>query len=70
MKLSFGKLIFEKGDILNIEDEFGKETFVIKSGQNCNDCEFYTICNKKNPNNLIARFCKETHFENCKKKDI
>lgn len=62
MKLSFGKLIFEEGDVLNVEDTFGNEKFYVKNGHNCSICEFSAICNERNPNNRIAKYCCDTHF--------
>ncbi len=67
MKLSFGNLMFETGDVLHIEDEFWKETYRVKNGYDCSLCNFYEICDKRNPNNTFAKFCKETHFEIDKK---
>lgn len=62
MKLSFGTLVFEEGDILHIEDTFGKEIFYVKAGHNCSECEFTAICSERNPENTIAKYCRNTHF--------
>lgn len=62
MKLSFGQLIFEVNDRLNVEDYFGHATYIAKKGNNCGKCEFSTICSKKNPKNTFAHFCQNTHF--------
>ena len=63
MKLSFGNLTFEDGDVIHIEDRFGKDTCVAKQGLDCGKCVFGSICNARNPNNTFAKYCKETHFE-------
>ncbi len=67
MKLIQGKLMFEEGDVFNVEDTFGNEHYIVKKELNCSKCEFYSICDNNNSKNLIARFCIETHFEKVKK---
>lgn len=62
MNLSFGSLSFQENDILNIEDEAGKTSLVAERKRNCEKCYFSGICDKSNPGNFMARFCKETHF--------
>lgn len=66
MKLAYGEIKFEKGDRLNIEDSIGKLTLTAKQGHNCGDCYFCNVCNVMNSRNVIARFCRETHFEEVK----
>lgn len=63
MKLSFESFGFEPGDVLHVEDKFGKETYLAKKGHDCGKCVFGSICNARNPNNTFAKYCKETHFE-------
>lgn len=63
MKLSFGNLTFEEGDVIHIEDKFGNETCVAKKGHDCGKCEFCVICDRRKPNNTFAKYCQETHFE-------
>lgn len=67
MKLSFGVLEFEEGDVLHVEDTFGKETFYVSKGHDCSVCEFSAICNERNPENKIAKHCRNTHFSANKK---
>ncbi len=67
MKLVVGNLIFEEGDTINVEASFGNEHYKVIKGHDCIKCEFYSICDRNNKNNLIARFCKETHFETVNK---
>lgn len=63
MRLSYGKLMFENGDTLRIEDSAGTETLVAAGEHDCGKCEFRGICSALNKGNIIARFCAETHFE-------
>lgn len=67
MKLEYGKLLFECGDILNIEDTAGKESLKAEKIHDCRLCEFYGICDESNPANTISRFCRNTHFIRLKK---
>ena len=62
MKLSFGKLTFEQGDVLHIEDVMGKETVYVSAGHDCSKCEFRAICDERKSNNTFAKYCMETHF--------
>lgn len=62
MKLSFGSLVFQENDILNIEDTAGKTSLVADKKHDCEKCYFYGICDESNRNNFMSRFCKETHF--------
>ena len=66
MKLSYGKLLFEPGDILRVEDSLGKENFIVAQGHDCEKCAFRVICDRRNPENRIAKYCSETHFESQK----
>ena len=70
MTLKEGNLCFVCGDRIDIEYE-GIEPIklVAVAGHQCNLCEFYVICDKRNTNNLIARFCEETHFVLAKEHD-
>ncbi len=61
MKIFYGKLMFQDGDKLNIEDNFGKVRLIAKSGFECEKCEFYILCNS-NKNNVMRNYCMETHF--------
>ena len=63
MKLKEGRLQFTDGDRIEVESEgFGTMSLTAKKGQKCGECEFCPICDRRNPNNLIGRFCAETHF--------
>lgn len=62
MLLSYGKLLFEPGDVLTVEDECGRENFIAVKNQNCVECVFLSICNKLNPNNTFAHHCTNCHF--------
>ena len=63
MTLSFGHLIFEEGDILHVEDEFGKETLIAVKDHNCPECIFREICDERKTNNIFAKYCVSTHFK-------
>ena len=62
MKLAYGKLVFEAGDALHVEDAVGKLTLTAERGHDCARCCFRAICDTQNPCNVMARFCMETHF--------
>lgn len=62
MRLAYGRLQFEAGDTLHVEDAAGKVTLRAKDGHDCPQCGFYAICDAANEGNLMARFCTETHF--------
>jgi len=64
MRISFGKLLFEEGDTLHIEDTAGvMDSLIAVKGHDCSRCEFCVVCDEKKDGNVIARFCKDTHFE-------
>lgn len=62
MKLTNGNMLFEKGDVLHIVDKLETETLYVKNGHYCKECVFGDICDKRKTNNVIAKYCKETHF--------
>lgn len=62
MRVQFGNLLFEQGDVLHIEDEDIKTTFTVVNGHDCSRCGFYSICDNRNPKNIVAKFCKDVHF--------
>ncbi|MDE5897903.1 MAG: hypothetical protein K2H09_01360 [Treponemataceae bacterium] len=63
MKWQDGRLQFEDGDTLRIEDGGSTGTFAARRGRDCGRCEFSSICDRRNRDNIMARFCTETHFE-------
>ena len=62
MKLVFGKLMFEPGDTLHVEDVAGNLTLTARAGHICGQCTFCDICDARKQGNLFARWCAETHF--------
>lgn len=57
-----GRLMFESGDKINVEEFGNGMSFVAHPGHKCEKCEFGPICNPNNKGNFIAKFCTETHF--------
>lgn len=54
--------MFEAGDKITTEDSGISMTFIAARGRRCERCEFCPVCDRGNKDNLIARFCGETHF--------
>lgn len=62
MVFAKGKLMFAAGDKITAEEEGRNLTFVAVRGRRCERCEFCPVCDRNNKENMIARFCGETHF--------
>ena len=63
MRCKDGRLQFEDGDTLHIDEDGCIETLTARQGRDCGRCEFGGICDRRNRGNIMAGFCTETHFE-------
>lgn len=61
MKIENGRLLFEEGDRLNIDNDH----LIARKGHECAGCYMDCVCSDyKEIQRTLKRFCKNIHFEN------